>query len=230
MKNKGFTLVELSIVLVIVGLLISGLLVGQSMIKTVKVQRFVRETEQYIIVFNNFKQKYQQLPGDSTYFSNPGDNDNIVEYPGGGVAGEWTRAWLHLSESQDLQESYTGAYISAAGAVPESASYDDLLFTIFDRNAAYGFNTTGHTMHLGGYPGGTWNAEPKIPPSSAAAFDVKVDDGIADTGILRVFANPTYNSNCLKNTAGNPYTAADWQVEDQTGLCTLLYNVNDRLY
>ena len=46
MKKSGFTLVELSIVLVIIGLLIGGILVGQSLIESAKMNSFVRQVQQ----------------------------------------------------------------------------------------------------------------------------------------------------------------------------------------
>jgi len=64
MKN-GFTLVELSIVLVIIGLLIGGILVGQSLIESSKLNSFVRQIQQYDSAIMTFKDKYKGLPGES---------------------------------------------------------------------------------------------------------------------------------------------------------------------
>ena len=52
--KKGFTLVELSIVLVIIGLLIGGILVAQSMIHTAKIQNTVRLIQQMDTAVSNF--------------------------------------------------------------------------------------------------------------------------------------------------------------------------------
>ena len=64
-NRNGFTLVELSIVLVIIGLLIGGILVAQSMIRTVKIQSTVRQLAQFDAAVNNFITKYNYLPGDT---------------------------------------------------------------------------------------------------------------------------------------------------------------------
>ena len=58
MKRQGFTLVELSIVLVIIGLLIGGILAAQSMISTARLQSLVRTIQQYDIAATNFETKY----------------------------------------------------------------------------------------------------------------------------------------------------------------------------
>ncbi|MCB1094529.1 MAG: prepilin-type N-terminal cleavage/methylation domain-containing protein [Verrucomicrobiae bacterium] len=63
--KKGFTLVELSIVLVIISLLISGLLIGQNMIRSTKIQSQIKQIQQIEIAVTNFKTTYNGLPGDT---------------------------------------------------------------------------------------------------------------------------------------------------------------------
>lgn len=83
MKN-GFTLVELSIVLVIIGLLIGGILVGQSLIESAKIQSAVRQIQQYDIAVRTFQSKYGSLPGDGV-LSGVGNNDGILDSAGTGT-------------------------------------------------------------------------------------------------------------------------------------------------
>lgn len=89
MKNKnGFTLVELSIVLVIIGLLIGGILVGQSLINSAKNHALISEIQQIHILVNHFKNRFGGLPGDhprgSQYFPACGANYIITHGNGGG--------------------------------------------------------------------------------------------------------------------------------------------------
>lgn len=109
MKKRGFTLVELSIVLVIIGLLIGGILVGQSLIESAKINSEVRRLTQYSIAINLFQDRFKQAPGDSMYFSNPGNNDGDNQDSIGicpSVAFERESAWSHLSQSNMLNETY----------------------------------------------------------------------------------------------------------------------------
>ena len=71
--KKGFTLIELSIVLVIIGLLIGGVLVGQSLIESAKINQEVRRLSQYAIAVVQFKQKFKQEAGDSNFFLSCGE-------------------------------------------------------------------------------------------------------------------------------------------------------------
>lgn len=62
--NQGFTLVEMSIVIVIIGLLIGGILAGQEMIKASKLNRVTGDAQKYITAIVAFQSKYGSLPGD----------------------------------------------------------------------------------------------------------------------------------------------------------------------
>src|SRR3984885_3925644 len=59
-----FTLIELSIVLVIIGLIVGGVLVGQDLIKAAEIRATVSQIEKYNTAANTFQTKYNALPGD----------------------------------------------------------------------------------------------------------------------------------------------------------------------
>lgn len=63
-KEAGFTLVELAIVLVIIGLIIGGVLVGQDLIKAAEIRATVAQIEGYNSAVNTFRSKYKGIPGD----------------------------------------------------------------------------------------------------------------------------------------------------------------------
>jgi prepilin-type N-terminal cleavage/methylation domain-containing protein len=63
-ESAGFTLIELSIVLVIVGLIIGGVVVGRDLIETSRYRATVKQIEQFNSAANAFKLKYNCLPGD----------------------------------------------------------------------------------------------------------------------------------------------------------------------
>ena len=63
-KQSGFTLVELAIVLVIIGLIVSGVLVGQDLIRAAEIRSTLSQLERYNTSVNAFRDKYRYLPGD----------------------------------------------------------------------------------------------------------------------------------------------------------------------
>ena len=96
-NKKGFTLVELSIVIIIIGFLIAGIAAGNSLIKQAKLNTVISEQQTYLAALNAFKDRYGYYPGD---FSNAeaywpttvsGDGDGIII-----LVNEGFQLWEHL--------------------------------------------------------------------------------------------------------------------------------------
>ena len=63
-KQKGFTLIEIAIVLLIIGLLLGGVLKGQSMINSARVRAIANDLSGIETAWVSFQDRYQSLPGD----------------------------------------------------------------------------------------------------------------------------------------------------------------------
>ena len=141
-RHAGFTLIELSIVLVIIGLIVGGVLVGQDLIKAAEVRATISQIERYNTAVNTFRGKYDALPGDlnaatATRFgftprgSNPGqgDGNEVIEgYTGSsnnGLAeggGETGLFWVDLSSANGLNvDLIDGSFSTATPNAPASA-------------------------------------------------------------------------------------------------------------
>lgn len=75
-QTRGFTLIELSIVLVIIGLIVGGVMVGQTLIRASELRSVMRDIEKYQTAVYTFRNKYNGLPGDL---------DNATQYWGTGT-------------------------------------------------------------------------------------------------------------------------------------------------
>jgi prepilin-type N-terminal cleavage/methylation domain-containing protein len=65
-KQSGFTLVEIAIVLVIIGLLLGGVLKGQELINSAKVKNFANDFRNIPLFIYGYQDKYKALPGDDS--------------------------------------------------------------------------------------------------------------------------------------------------------------------
>lgn len=156
--KNGFSLVELSIVLVILGLLVGGVLTGQSLIRAAELRAISAEFSRYSAAAQSFRDKYFALPGDmsnATQFwgaahATPatcrstvgtgtqtcdGNGDGRVSEAGGGgtIPDEDYRFWQHLANAGLIEGNYTGVdtgtYISTTLNSPQSKLRPALWFT-----------------------------------------------------------------------------------------------------
>ncbi len=114
-KKSGFTLVEVSIVLVIVGLLIGGILAAISIRETSRVQAQVRQIGQIDASVMGFVTKYGNLPGDATSFEvvAGGTQDNLIIETSAAdqFDSEAAAVWPQLSASGFKREE-GGSYVT----------------------------------------------------------------------------------------------------------------------
>lgn len=102
-RKMGFTLVELSIVLVIIGLLIGGILVGQSMMSAARISQQAKQLQQFDTMVSNFQTKFNGLPGDSSIMG-----CNSTRTGRNGTACD--NGLIETQASQGLGDNWYGSY------------------------------------------------------------------------------------------------------------------------
>ena len=105
-KQSGFTLIELAIVLVIIGLLLGGVLKGQELINSAKVKSFAADFRNIPVYIYGYQDKYRALPGDDKKAdvhvgaAKFGDGNGVIGGnwidSGAGVASEAYNFWQHV--------------------------------------------------------------------------------------------------------------------------------------
>jgi len=187
-KQQGFTLIEIAIVLVIIGLLLGGVLKGQELITSARVRNIIASQDGIKAAYFGFLDRYRALPGDyltaSAQANIPGcaacfggdGNGQIVN----GASSEAIHVWEHLSKAGFI----TGSYVSGAAApaattanTPSNA-YGSLIQLIFDAVYQDAAPTARHNLKTGA----------NIPSDIMAEVDRKIDDGLATGGQMRYSA------------------------------------------
>ena len=204
-RQSGFTLIEIAIVLVIIGLLLGGVLKGQELITSARVRNIITQQDGVKAAFFGFQDRFRAIPGDYTQASinvatgltNGNGNGQIGSILGGGsTVDEYIAAWEHLSRSGFITGSYAYAAAPPTTASNLSNPYGMFLVLIYDSVYA-GANPIKHNLKTGN----------QIPADILAEVDRKVDDGRADTGVVR-FSAHTGLTVGTPPTAVNCYTAA----------------------
>jgi prepilin-type N-terminal cleavage/methylation domain-containing protein len=191
-KQNGFTLIEIAIVLVIIGLLLGGVLKGQELITAARVRNLAAQLDGVKIAYLGFQDRYRSLPGDYAIAQ------AAANIPGaGGVTtlgctaagtcgngkiddaneGESIIAWHQLSRSGFITGNYDGTGTTPTATNNPTNAFSGYLQLIND--AAYLDPAATVPVAL------TVKTGSNVPSPILAELDRKIDDGFPNTGSLR---------------------------------------------
>lgn len=108
--HRGFTLVELAIVMTIIGLLIGGILKGQEMIENARLTSTIAQVKAYQAAIHTFKDKYDQIPGDFSRALNRLPNCTAATYCQNGNGNAHVDNGTAASPNPDYNSSVIGYY------------------------------------------------------------------------------------------------------------------------
>ena len=231
--EEGFTLVELSIVLVIIGLIIGGVLVGQDMIKAAEIRSTVSQIQEFDTAANTFRDKYEYVPGDvagakatilglttRTGAIGKGDGNGLVESCAAAsmlLGCETDLYWRDLNQMNLVEGSFDTATDALAAAatpdivklhVPEAKLKRGNVITVFASTGRNYYQITGMTA----VAAGVYTLSAVLSPQEAMNLDQKMDDGRPLTGLARAaYSLTAVNGIQAKNNAtASAYVAASF--------------------
>jgi prepilin-type N-terminal cleavage/methylation domain-containing protein len=222
-NNYGFTLVEISMVMIIIGLLIGGTFGGLAMVENMKVNSTVQQIKKFEAAAINFKQTYNYYPGD---LANPTSVLPNCPWPcdvsgnqDGKITSSGWNPWTGIT-SWNREESIFWNHLAGAnmieGIIPDGAATfgRNIPLSPFDtgyslaHNGIAGVGTKGNLIVItnSGNLGGTTADDLVLPGSAAQKLDTKMDDGDPTVGKFMSWnASPPVTTYDINGNYGSRY-------------------------
>jgi prepilin-type N-terminal cleavage/methylation domain-containing protein len=190
MKNlqKGFTLVEIAIVLVIIGLLLGGILKGQEMITQAKIKNAVSDFSGISAAYYGYQDRYRALPGDDPSAGTRWSG--AVSGGGNGVVAGTYNADCTVTLTAGMESCLWWDDLRRAGFVAGAGGRQP--FNAFSGIVGVQTGDAAGGTALGGFAG-LIICSANIPDKVAIAIDTQMDDGKIATGTVRGHLQTTPN-------------------------------------
>jgi prepilin-type N-terminal cleavage/methylation domain-containing protein len=233
---SGFTLLELSIVLIIIGLITGGVIAGQELMEQAQIRRIIKDEKSLELAVMNYQLKYSAMPGDhkNAYAYWPaaagcasnalatttdptgcnGNGNGWIEH----TPSEHFKAWTHMGLSGILPRPYSGIYATNMDyqrdvnlpVIGKNGFALIYYYSLTSRQYASGFefNVPKHRFTLSAGTG--------LSVSEISQLDEKIDDGKAGLGVITVHSN-----SCSNQGVGGNTDAALFDMTDPNKLCQI---------
>jgi len=202
-RQTGFTLVEIAVVLVIIGLLIGGVLKGQELINSAKVKNLAQDFRNIQTILYAYQDKFRALPGDDMRAADhvcPSGTPACVGNGGGNgmIDGNWDDA-----ATASVESIYFWQHVRFANLATGSPNTGDPNFLPLNSiGGRIGVQSGGTAAPLG-VPGSYVICSAAIPGKLIRQIDGTLDDGDPSTGSMRVgitTAGPTVSITSLDDS------------------------------
>jgi len=241
---KGFTLIELSIVLIIISLIVGGIVGGRSLIKAAELNAVISDINKYKTAYNTFKDQYDAVPGDmldaydywgddchsnSTICNGNGNNQiDSADFEG-------FQFWKQMQIAEMIPGMLTGQQSVVFTHIGVNTPEGPIKGTGFWADKACWasgwpcFGKYGNLIMLGkGHGGNGGPPDGAITPAEAKTIDKKYDDGAADGGDVRptTTVDSIGGDGCI--TSGNPIfvTSGSYDLSNTDKVCRIVFFID----
>ncbi len=219
-SRNAFTLIELSIVLLIISLIIGGVIGGKSLIESAKIQKFIADINSIKAAVNTFENKYNALPGDlrnaTSYWDGTSNGNGDGMYPdsdvpfnseGGyifhhlGLAGMWDR-YPRPNTTNYTYGEVNPSLLPNTAMVAQNRSLEPSTSQRHGSQRNYLQIGRWHTI------GSNSNIQcGGMTSIFGAKLDKKMDDGEASRGVML-----GYNHSCSRQAGLGNCATANWDA------------------
>ncbi len=203
-QQKGFTLIEVALVLLVIGLMLGGILKGQALIENARVRALANQIHNVNAAWFAFIDRYRALPGDLATASTQLDT-TLQNGDGNGrvnSAAEVALVWQHLAAGGFISGTFDGAADNAGGLADTECTTSTCPTNPFGGFMKISSDADGEgVLHL--------ITGANVPPSALMQLDLQIDDGNPDTG---AFVAYPATADCASDGA--------WSIEADAASCS----------
>jgi prepilin-type N-terminal cleavage/methylation domain-containing protein len=247
-SKKGFTLLELSISALIIGLLIVGVTAGRNLMKSAELNKMIVQNTQFKAAYTTFKSAYAAVPGDfpngfsvwGTAFASSCTNASIHAATtgcngdgSGDLSGSTSREgllmWRHMSFSEVLPSQFvvwtSGTRIPGTH-IPRGARNGSGYYAAYD--SYYGLVNTQDMFIFGSSVSGDDPYGAVLNPTDAKGIDRKMDDGHPIQGRVLAGTSPSGATGLCPNGTSfeNLTNATDYTISNNSVACRMIFLFN----
>jgi len=210
-RMQGFTLVEIAIVLVIIGLLLGGILKGQEMITQAKIKNVIADFSGVSAAYHGYQDRYRAIPGDDP---NGGDALGLDDHPGASGGRRQRHRGGHLQQWRG-DVHHGGGVVQLVGSPPQGwfrlgqwraaalqCGHRQIGVQTGDGAVAPGptlLNVSGGNGFVG-----LIMCSANLPDKIAIAVDTQMDDGNSNQGTVRGLIQGAPNPNIGATLVATP--------------------------
>lgn len=217
-RQGGFTLVEIAVVLVIIGLLLGAILQGTELIDNSRIKKASSDISSVSAAYVSYQDRYKRLPGDdgganlATLTDRGGDWAQVTQFGNnnGVLVANLNNTWNGGNEHDNFWQHLRAAgYIAGNPADAGAAS--------LPKNAWGGL--MGITVQaMGGGLNGPKVCMSQVPGKAASALDLQLDDGLGNSGSMRA----TLGTSGANTNPTNVALAAPYNESNEYTICTTI--------
>lgn len=229
-NQSGFTLIEIAIVLVIIGLLLGGVLKGQELINSAKVKNIASDFRNIPLYIYGYQDKYRAVPGDDTQVSNHlggaavSASTPAATLGNGLINGAWDSNTPTDESIVFWQHVRLAGFAPGPTAIPPAITSDQDPY--LPQNAVggrIGIESGSNNPPIAGMKGSFFICSSHILGKFAKQLDTTMDDGVSNTGSIMVTADKT--SGGARTAGGEAAITPSASLPDDSTLYTVCMGV-----